>query len=162
MFLIEQNLLKSPILYLSRYIIQNKSRYYQYLLEVTNNNAWEQWILFLLDAVEQTANWTRGKIISIRDLMVQTTDFVQEELPSIYSRELVELTFMLPYCRVANLVNAKIAKRQTASVYLKQLSDIGVLKEIKSGREKLFIHPKLMTLLTQDNNQFSPYKTKQA
>lgn len=157
LFLIEQGLLDIPILYLSRYIIQNKKTYYQYLLAVTTNKQWEQWILYLLDAVEQTSNWTRKKIIAIRDLMDHTADFVRDQLPSIYSRELVDLTFVQPYCRIANLIDANIAKRQTASVYLKQLCEIGVLKEIKVGREKLFIHPKLMRLLTQDNNEFEKY-----
>ncbi len=157
LFLIEQNLLDTPILYLSRYIIQHKADYYQYLLDVTTRQQWEQWILYILDAVEETANWTREKIIAIRDLMEHTANFVRDKLPSIYSRELVEQTFMQPYCRIANLVDANIAKRQTASTYLKQLSDIGVLKEIKVGREKLFIHPKLIHLLTQDSHEFNHY-----
>ena len=158
MFLIEQELLDTPILYLSRYIIQHKANYYQCLLDVTTKQQWEQWILYILSAVEETANWTREKIIAIRDLMDHTADFVRDKLPSIYSRELVEQTFMQPYCRIANLVDANIAKRQTASVYLKQLSEIGVLKEEKAGREKLFIHPRLMRLLTQDNDGFERYK----
>jgi Fic family protein len=162
LFLIEQKLLKTPILYLSRYIFQNKSNYYQYLLEVTTKDAWEQWILYILDAVEQTANWTRDKIIAIRDLMNHTANFVRNQLPSIYSRELVDLTFVQPYCRIANLVDTNIAKRQTASVYLKQLTSIGVLKEVKVGREKLFIHPKLIALLTQDKNEFDKYSNKGA
>ena len=160
LFLIEQELLKIPILFLSRYIIQNKTTYYQYLLEVTTKNEWEQWILYILEAVEQTANWTRTKIIAIRDLMDHTAEFVRDQLPSIYTRELVDLTFVQPYSRIANLVDANIAKRQTASVYLKQLSDIGVLKETKVGREKLFIHPKLMQLLAQDDNRFEFYSDR--
>lgn len=157
LFLIEQGLLEIPILYLSRYIIQNKAAYYQYLLDVTSDQQWEQWILYMLDAVEETANWTREKIIAIRDLIEHTAEFVRQSLPSIYSRELVELIFVQPYCRIANLVDADIAKRQTASVYLKQLCEAGVLQEIKVGREKLFIHPKLMHLLTQDTNEFTKY-----
>ena len=157
LFLIEQGLLDIPVLYLSRYIIQNKSAYYQYLLEVTTGQQWEQWILYMLDAVEQTANWTREKIIAIRDLMDHTAEFVHDKLPSIYSRELVDQMFVQPYCRIGNLVDVNIAKRQTASVYLKQLCDIGILKEIKVGREKLFIHPKLMRLLTQDYHEFEKY-----
>jgi len=70
---------------------------------------------------------------------------------------LVELIFSQPYCRIANLVECGLAKRQTASVYLKQLVDIGILKEIKAGREKLFIHPKLISLLRQENNEFNAY-----
>ncbi|HFD88143.1 MAG TPA: Fic family protein [Gammaproteobacteria bacterium] len=157
LFLIENGLLETPILYLSRYIIQHKTDYYRHLLGVTTREEWEPWVLYMLDAVEQTANWTREKIQAIHNLMVHTTDFVRQSLPSIYSRELVEVIFEQPYCRIGNLVEANIAKRQTASVYLKQLHDIGVLTEMKAGREKLFTHPKLMHLLTQDSNEFSDY-----
>ena len=157
LFLIDMELLEIPILYLSRYIIQNKSSYYRCLLEVTTRQEWAQWIVFMLDAVEQTADWTREKIIAIRELMDHTAEFARIKLPSIYSRELIELVFVQPYCRISNLVEAKIAKRQTASVYLKQLRDIGILQEFKIGREKLFIHLKLMHLLTRDNNNFARY-----
>lgn len=157
LFLIEHGLLETPILYLSRYIIKNRERYYHHLLEVTTDEQWEQWILFLLDAVEQTSIWTRKKIIAIHGLMSYTAEHVRRQLPSIYSRELVELTFEQPYCRITNLVEAQIAKRQTASVYLKKLTDIGVLEEVKAGREKLFIHPKLIHLLTQDHHTFENY-----
>lgn len=160
LFLIEQGRLKVPILYLSRHVIQNKDSHYPYLLEVTTDDAWEQWILYILDAVEQIVNWTREKIVAVRDLMGHTAEFVHNQLPSIYSRELVDLIFVQPYCRITNLVDANMAKRQTASVYLKQLSHIGVLNEIKVGREKLFIHSKLMTLLTQDKNEFIIYPSR--
>jgi len=62
-----------------------------------------------------------------------------------------------PYCRIQNVVRAGIAKRQTASEYLKQLAAIGVLKEIEAGREKLFLHPKFLTLLQSDEHEFSRY-----
>jgi hypothetical protein len=73
-------------------------------------------------------------------------------LPKIYTWELVELLFKQPYCRIANVVDAGLAKRQTASVYLKALTDIGVLREINAGRESLFVHPKYIELLTGDEN----------
>jgi Fic family protein len=76
----------------------------------------------------------------------------------MYSRELVDLIFDLPYCRIQNLVEKGIASRQAASRYLKQLVEIGVLEERAVGREKLFIHPKLMHLLTRDDNAVSPYQ----
>ncbi len=110
-----------------------------------------------ISTISTTANWTREKIIAIRDLMNHTADFVRKTLPSIYNRELVELIFLQSYCRIGNQVDAGIAKRQTASVYLKQLCEAGVLKEITVGREKLFIHPKRIHLLTQDNNEFTKY-----
>jgi hypothetical protein len=75
----------------------------------------------------------------------------------IYSRELVEMIFTQPYCRIQNLVDAGIAKRQTASVYLKSLESIGVLKEMKVGREKLFIHPAFVKLLTSDDHPVLQY-----
>jgi hypothetical protein len=68
------------------------------------------------------------------------------------------LIFELPYCRIQNLVDKEIAERQAASRYLKQLVKIGVLKEQAVGREKLFIHPKLMQLLTQESNSFAKYR----
>ena len=152
LFLVEQGLLDSPILYLSRYIIQNKADYYRLLMEVTRDQAWERWIMYILDAVEETCNWTTDKIKSIRELMEHTAEHVQQALPKTYTWELVELLFRQPYCRIGNLVDSGIAKRQTASVYLKQLCDIGVLKEIKSGRENLFVHPKYIELLTGEEN----------
>ncbi len=77
----------------------------------------------------------------------------------MYSHELVHLIFELPYCRILNLTERKIAGRQTASVYLKELVKVGVLEERSVGREKLFIHPKLMELLTREPNEFAPYPT---
>jgi Fic family protein len=152
LFLVEQGLLDSPILYLSRYIIQNKAAYYRLLKKVTHEQDWASWIQFILDGVEETCTWTTEKIKSIRELMEHTAEFIQGRLPKTYSWELVALLFQQPYCRIANLVDADIAKRQTASVYLKQLCDIGVLREVKSGRETLFVHPKYIELLTGEEN----------
>ena len=157
LFLVQHGLLDSPILYLSRYIIQNKAAYYRLLQNVTKNQDWAAWILFILDGVEETCTWTTDKIKSIRELMQHTGQFVQKRLPKIYSWELVELLFKQPYCRIGNLVENDIAKRQTASVYLKQLCDLGVLREIKSGRENIFVHPKYIELLTGEENVWVYY-----
>jgi len=83
--------------------------------------------------------------------------FVRNEVPKIYSYELINLIFEQPYCRIQNLIETGLARRQTASVYLKKLCEIGVLQEVSAGQEKLFVHPKLMQLLTNDNNQFKAY-----
>jgi Fic family protein len=157
LFLIEEGLLTLPILYLSRYIIANKADYYRLLLEVTRARAWEPWILYVLKGVQETAAWTTKKIAAIRDLQATTIDHVKKAAPKIYSRELVDLIFELPYCRIQNVVEKEIAERQAASRYLKQLAEIGVLKEVAVGREKLFIHPKLVQLLTRDSNRITPY-----
>lgn len=157
LYLIQEGLLTLPILYLSRHIIANKADYYRLLLDVTRQGAWEPWLLFMLQAVEETAGWTTAKIAAIRALALHTTRHVRERLPKIYSRELVDVIFEQPYCRIANLVEKDIAQRQAASRYLKDLAALGVLREMQSGKEKLFIHPKLMQLLTRDGNDFISY-----
>lgn len=158
LFLIQEGLLTLPILYLSRYIIRNKTDYYRLLLDVKTGDFWEEWILYIVRGVEETALWTTSKIAAIRDLQEHTSEFVRNALPKIYSRELVDLIFEQPYCRISNLVEKNVAKRQTASEYLKALCDIGVLSEQTAGREKLFIHPKLLSLLMSEENDFITYK----
>jgi Fic family protein len=157
LYLVQEELLTLPVLYLSRYIIARKSEYYRLLLAVTHEGAWEAWLLFMLEGVKETARWTTAKISAIHRLASHTRHFVRAARPKIYSRELIDVIFAQPYCRIANLGDAGIAKRQTASRYLKELVAIDVLKERQAGREKLFIHPKLMSLLTMDDNSFTPY-----
>jgi len=157
LFLIQEDLLALPILYLSRYIIAHKADYYRLLLDVTRDQAWEPWLLYMLEAVAETARWTTAKITAIRTLEEHTATFVREHLPKLYSRELVDVIFEQPYCRIGNLVERGIAQRQSASRYLKELVAIGVLREMQAGREKLFIHPKLLQLLTRDGHDFPAY-----
>lgn len=160
LYLLEEGLLTLPILYLSRYIVQNKDDYYRLLTQVTSEARWEEWVLFILKGIEQVSSWTTQKIAAIRELMQITSDHMQQALPNVYSHELVQLIFEQPYCRISNLVERDIAKRQTASTYLKQLAspEVGILSEMQAGREKLFLHPKLLELMTQDSNQITPYQ----
>lgn len=162
LFLIQEGLLTLPILYLSRYIIQHKADYYRLLLQVTREQDWESWIIYILKGIEDTAIWTTAKIAAIKALSEHTAEYVHERLPKVYSYELVSLIFELPYCRISSLVDAGIAKRQTAAQYLKQLVEIGVLIEAPATKEKLFIHPKLMQLLTRDSNDFKRYESTRA
>jgi Fic family protein len=148
LYLVEQQLIDIPVLYLSRSIIRRKNDYYRLLLGVTADGAWEAWILYLVEAIRETALWTTSKIKAIRALLDDTAETIRERLPKLYTRELAELIFVQPYCRIANLVDAGIAKRQTASDYLKQLTDIGLLEERAVGREKLFINPAFLRLLS--------------
>ncbi len=157
LYLIQEELLNLPILYLSRHVIAHKADYYGLLLGVTRDQAWEPWLQFMLQAVAETSKWTTGKIAAIRKLAEHTTEHVRARLPKIYTRELVDVIFEQPYCRIGNLVDKGIAQRQAASRYLHDLADLGVLREMPFGKEKLFIHPKLMQLLSRDNNQFQPH-----
>ena len=148
LYLVEQGLLKIPVLYLSRYIIHHKNEYYRLLRGVTANQAWEPWILYMLTAVEETAVWTCRKISAIRDLLERTAAVCKKKLPgNVYSRELMELIFVQPYCKIAFVVEVGLAERKTASVYLKKLEEIGVLNSMKIGREKIYLNPALVKLL---------------
>ncbi|MCH8019255.1 Fic family protein [candidate division KSB1 bacterium] len=150
LYLIQQNLLELPVLYLSQYIINRKSDYYQFLREVTEKSQWEPWVLFMLEAVENTAVQTKRKIIAIRDLMEQTRILAKEKLPNrVYSKELIELLFKQPYTKVQILVDEGIAKRQAAADYLRECEKIGILKIHKLGKERLYLNLKLYKLLSK-------------
>lgn len=157
LYLIEQGLLTLPILYLSRYIVQNKRDYYRLLTQVTRTGDWQEWVIFMLKGVAQVSTWTCTKIAAMRELITQTEQHVKQQLPKLYSHELVQTLFEQPYCRISNLVEKNIAKRQTASHYLKQLVEIGVLQEKTAGNEKLFLNPRLLQLMTSDSNVVHPF-----
>lgn len=157
LLLVEMGLLPSPILYLSRFIIAHKEDYYRRLLAVTSDGAWEPWLLFMLEAVEETSVWTTAKIGAVRGLARHTREWVREKLPRIYSRELVDVLFEQPCCRIANVVDAGVVERQAASRYLKALAGVGVLREEIVGREKLFVHGKLLALLTSEEHGWGRY-----
>jgi len=159
LYLVNEQLLELPVLYLSRAIIATKSEYYRLLNAVTSSGSWEEWILYMLNAVADTARWTTAKVHAMRHLLAHTTEHVKSRAGSIYTRELVELTFSHPYTRIGNVIDAGLAKRQAASRYLKELASIGVVREIQVGRDKLFLHPKLLALLGDDTNAFEPYET---
>lgn len=158
LFLVEQGLLRLPILYMSGAIIRSKADYYRLLFEVTTAERWEPWLLYVLRIVDETSRTTTAKIRAIREQLRRATEYVRAEAPKIYSRELVEVIFEQPYCRIANLIDAGIAKRQTASVYLSKLAEIGVLTARQVGREKLFVHQALLDLLAADVPQANPYR----
>lgn len=157
LFLIQENLLPLPTLYLSRYILQHRTDYYGLLSSVTLMQDWASWIDYMLTAVETTARWTTNKIRAIRQLMDHTNSFVKSVAPGSYSYELVQLIFVLPYCRISNVVEQNILARHRAGFHLRRLASIGVLKEIKVGREKLFLHPKYLALLTSESHEFQLY-----
>lgn len=150
LYLIEKGLLDAPILYLSRYIIDNKPDYYRLLQGVTKHGQWEPWLLFILNAVESTAGWTTGRIHAIRDLMEETTERCRADLPGkVFSLELMHLIFRQPYCRINFLVEAGLAKRETAARYLDSLEELGILKHEKVGRDKVYLNQPFLQLLME-------------
>ena len=147
LYLVHMGLLQIPVLYISRFIIQNKPDYYRLLREVTECDDWEPWLLYMLRGVEETALWTTGRIQAIGELFDLTMDRCRTEAPKIYSKELIELIFRQPYCKISFIVDAGIARRKTASEYLQELERIGVLIGEKHGRETIYKHPALLEVL---------------
>lgn len=148
LFLVDKGLLDIPVMFLSRYIIANRPAYYEGLRKVTEDGDWESWILYMLRAVESTAQHTFDKVVRIRDLMESVRERVRTQRPGVYSKDLVEAIFQHPYTKIQFLVSAGIAKRQTASVYLQELVMLGVLREVKRGRDKYYINDPLLAELT--------------
>ena len=154
--LMQDGLLDLPTLYLSRHILKTRGEYYRRLGEVTFQQRWEPWILYVLAGVEETSVWTTQKIGAIRSLMDETKRYIRAAAPKM-PHALIELIFSQPYCRIANLVEHKIAARHTASAYLKEMARLGILEEEKVGRDKVFLHRKYLDVLFGEKHDFDPY-----
>ncbi len=149
LYLILNGLIDVPILYLSSYIIANKPDYYRLLNQTNKTGNWEEWIMFMLKAVESTAKDTIARITNIKDLLDATIVQVQENAPKVYRKELVELLFEQPYSKIDFVVNKLGVERKAASRYLKELETIGIVEARKVGRETLYINTKLIEILKQ-------------
>ena len=145
--IILNGLLESPVLYLSDYIINNKSDYYRLLQEVRTKNKWEDWILYVLKGVEETSHETIVQIKAIQKLFISTQEKIKKEAPKAYDKELIEILFEHPYCKTEIVTTRLKISRITASKYLKQLHSIGVLKSKQVWKETLYINTKLFDLL---------------
>lgn len=145
--LILNDLIEVPILYLSSYIIKNKPEYYRLLNKTNHDGEWEDWIMFMLKAVESTSRDTIMKITNIKNQLDKTIIKVQKESPKIYRKELVELLFEQPYSKIDFVVARLGVERKAASRYLKELEGIGVLEPQKIGRETLYINKALIEIL---------------
>jgi Fic family protein len=150
LYLVQQGLLELPVLYLSKSIIERKSEYYRCLRQVTEAGAWEPWVLYMLKAVQDTAAFTRQRILAIRSLLDETMELAKARLPArVYSKELIETIFRQPYTKGEFLVDAGIAKRKTAAEYLRELERAGALKSVRIGREALYLTVGLYALLSK-------------
>jgi len=147
LYLILNDLLDIPILYLSNYIIKNKRDYYRLLQEVRTKEGMEAWILYMLDGVEQTSLETIELIHDISVLMKTTKNEIREKLPKIYSKDLIEIIFSQPYTKIEFLVDGLELSRQTASKYLNELETIGLMESVKIKNSKFFINKALFTRL---------------
>lgn len=147
LYLVKSRLLESPILYLSRYINQNKNKYYRLLQAVRDNNDWDSFVLYMLDGIEQTSKQTIYLVHDIKKLMQKHKNKIRNELPKIYSQELLNNLFNHPYTKIEFVMQDLRVKRITATKYLNQLVEIGLLKKQQVKNEIFYINSDLFDLL---------------
>ena len=146
LYLVLENLLDVPILYLSRYIIKNKADYYKLLNDVSFNNGLNNWILFILKGIEEISKETIKTIKNIENLMNETKNIIIEQKPKIYSKDLLEALFYHPYTKRVFIEEQLNVSRPTATNYLNNLEKLGILSSRKIGKEVFYVHNKLFEL----------------
>jgi Fic family protein len=147
LFLTQHGLLDLPVLYLSRYIVRNKTEYYRGLQAVRNEGAWESWVLYMLRGIEETSRETLVKVEKIRELMQSVKQRLRNELSFLYSQDLLNNLFRHPYTKIEFLERDLDITRQTATKYLEALSQSGLLRKTKSGRSNYYINEPLVNVL---------------
>ena len=140
-------LFDTPAIYLSEYIIKNKVEYYRCLRGVTEKNEWEAYILYMLDMIEVTSNKGLKRLNKITTAMEKTANEIKKKLPKVYSKDLIEILFRLPYTKRQHLIDENIGNLKTVGNYLIALEENGFLKSEKVGKEKLYLNQKLLEIL---------------
>jgi len=152
LYLVIQDLLDLPILYLSRYIIKNKADYYKLLQQVRDTGNWEEWIIYILNGVEQTAKETIILISEMRKLMQDYKVRIRKEFPKMYSQDLLNNIFRHPYTKIEFVMKELMVSRITASKYVELLVSKGFLTKEKIGRSNFYINVPLFRLFKNDLN----------
>lgn len=147
LYLVKEDLLNLPILYLSRYINQNKAQYYQLLQQTRDTCEWEDWIMFILEAIEKTSMQTTTIIKGIKQLMQNYKVIIRENEPKIYSQDLINNLFKHPYTKIEFLVDDLNIARQTASRHLDKLIDLDLVHKQRIGKENFYINKALYEFL---------------
>jgi Fic family protein len=146
LYLVLKGLIDTPIVYLSKYIIKNKDEYYKLLQEV-HNNKWEDWVIYILKAVEETSLETLEIVKNINNEIEKMSLEIKEELPKIYSKELIELLFYEFYTKTVFIQEGLSVTRKTAVSYLVSLEEKGFLSSEKIGKERIYQNKKLFELV---------------
>jgi Fic family protein len=149
LYLVKEGLLGGPVLYLSRYINRTKGEYYQLLQNVRDTRNWEPWLLYMIGGVERTSRQTTLLIHGIKELMQEYKQRLKLDHPKMYSHELLNNLFRHPYTKIDYLVRDLSVTRKTASKYLDDLVDIGLLSKCKIGKENFYLNGALFELLQE-------------
>ena len=150
LYLIQKKLLDLPVLYLSKYIIRHKNSYYRLLQNVRETGEWEEWILYMLDGVEQTATESILLISKIKNLMQKYKQTIRDKLPKIYSQDLLNNLFKYPYTKIEYIERDLEVSRSTAIRYLETLVKQELLVKQKIGKNNFFINQPLFNLLASN------------
>lgn len=150
LYLKMERLLDVPAIYLSEYILKNKTEYYKKLRNVTENEDWGSYILYMLDMIETTAKKGLIRLERVISLMERMAEEIKSELPKVYSKDLIEIIFKLPYTKRQFLINAGLGNPKTVGNYLISMEEKGYLTSVKVGKEKLYLNHKLMEILESD------------
>ena len=153
LYLVKNRLLDLPILYLSRYIIENKSDYYRLLQSVREQDDWTDWVNYIVKGIEVTAQETIGFVYQMHDLIMATRQRMRAELPKIYSRELLNNLFLHPYTKVQFVIDQLGVSRITATKYLAALAEKGFVIKHKAGRNNYYINEPLVRLIVRQENR---------
>ena len=152
LYLVRNDLLDLPILYLSRYIVRTKSEYYRLLQAVREQDSWQEWLTYIVKGIEITARETIEFVEQIRALIMDAKQRMREELPKIYSQELLNNLFFHPYTKVQFLVGQLNITRITATKYLNALTDHGFVTKHKVGRTNYYINEPLVKLIVRQED----------
>ena len=146
LYLVQQELVDIPVLYLSSYIIKNKSQYYNLLQSVRTENTWEEWIVWMLNGVEETAKDTLRVVNKIKDLMDEYKSVIRSNY-NFYSHDLINILFQYPYTKVDFVTRQLNIHRHTATGYLQQLTQDNLLIKLKIGRTNYYLNTRLLDIL---------------
>ena len=147
LYLVTKDLLNLPVLYLSRFIIRHKADYYANLQAVRDTGDWESWLLFMLDGIIDTAQNTISLITEMKNLMANVKHGIREQLPKLYSQDLLNNLFNHPYTKIDFIAEDLGVTRITATKYLEQLVEHGFLLKQKVGRANYYINQPLCQVL---------------
>jgi Fic family protein len=149
LMLVEAGLLQTPLLYLSRHIIDQKHDYYRLLAGVTARGAWEDWVLFMIEAVRSSAVDTLAKIDAISELTSRFAAEAVDVTPGMRHAGFLSVLFAQPYVRIGDVVNECGVSRPTAAAWLNALVAAGMLADMKIGRDRLFLNAAYLDLLAK-------------
>ncbi len=149
LYLVKMGLLRTPSLYLSRYITRNKSDYYRLLQTTRDTGNWEDWVLYMLTGIDEIARETTWLIEQIKAQMSELKITLRTDFASMYSQDLLNNLFRHPYTKISYVMDELSCSRPTATRYLAELHKAGILGRIKSGRDVYYINGPLVDLFWQ-------------